>query len=294
MGYPKPCYPDVVCRTGKLELQEGAIETTTTTDDSLTLDVGFEGCALDAGVSLKSMTKSLAKLQSAFEKLVRAIAKTSDARISDSEIERASELIWRGVREGSLVLEHDVRPGLGAQARDRLLSWSGDVDDRSLPSAVRRTLLSIPDDWPDDLTSFRLSNRRETQSVKVQLPGVVDVRIDGWLKEVNWHDRTARLRLAGGGWVPLRFAPANDLAFKQHANSFVNIKGQGKSDTNGNWKFVDVVELEGDTSNSNPADYMTELEKRLAARPKRDIRNRRRASWDFDPDAFMSLVDGED
>ena len=130
--------------------------------------------------------------------------------------------------------------------------------------------------------------------MNVHLTGVVDIRIDGWLKEVNWHDRTARLRLAGRDWVTLRFAPANDLAFKQHANSYVKVKGQGTSDANGSLKFVDVLELEGDRVNSNPADYMTELEKRLAARPKRDIRNRRRASWDFDPDAFMALVDGED
>ncbi len=279
---------------GTLELQEGVIEATTTTDDSLTLDVGFEGCALDVGVSLKSMTKSLAKLQSAFEKLVRAIAKASDARTSESEIERASELIWRGVREGSLVLEHDVHPGLGAEARDRLLSWSGDVDDRSLPAAVRRMLLSIPDDWPEDLTSFRLCNRQGTQSVNVHLTGVVDIRIDGWLKEVNWHDRTARLRLAGGDWVPLRFAPANDLLFKQHANSFVNIKGQGKSDANGNWKFVDVVELEGDMSNSNPADYMTELEKRIAELPPYDPATWPRAPFDFDVDAFNALAEGQD
>ena len=240
------------------------------------------------------MTKSLAKLQSAFEKLVRAIAKTSDTRISDSEIERASELVWRGVREGSLVLEHDVHPGLGAEARDRLLSWSGAGDDRTLPAAVRRTLLSIPDDWPEDLTSFRLCNRQETQSVKVQLPGVVDIRIDGWLKEVNWQDRTARLRLAGGDWVPLRFAPTSDLAFKQHANSFVNIKGQGKSDTNGNWKFVDVVELEGDMSNSNPADYMTELEKRISELPPYDPATWPRAPFDFDVDAFNALAEGQD
>ena len=279
---------------GKLESQEGAIETTTTTDDSLTLDVGFEGCALDAGVSLKSMTKSLAKLQSAFEKLVRDTGRSSRARISESELEQASTLVWRGVREGSLVLEHDVHPGLGAQARDRLLSWSGASDDRTLPAAVRRTLLSIADDWPDDLTSFRLSNRLETRSVKVQLPGVVDVRIDGWLKEVNWHDRTARLRLAGGVWVTLRFGPANDLLFKQHANSFVNVEGQGKSDANGNWKFVDVVELEGDRSNSNPADCMTELEKRIAELPPYDPATWPRAPFDFDVDAFNALAEAQE
>ena len=130
--------------------------------------------------------------------------------------------------------------------------------------------------------------------MNVQHTEVVDVHIAGWLKEVDWHNRTARLRLAGGDWVPLRFAPTDDLLFKQHANSFVNVKGQGTSDANGSLKFVDVVELEGDRVNSNPADYMSELEKRLAARPKRDIRNRQRASWDFDPDAFMALVDGED
>lgn len=185
------------------------------TDGRLTLDIGFDGYAPDAGVSLTSMSRSSAELQRAFEKA-------------------------------------------------------------------------------EDLGSFWFSNRQETQSVNVQRPGVVDMHIEGWLKEVDWHNRTARLRLAGGDWVQLRFAPTSDLAFKQHANSFVKVKGQGTSDANGNWKFVDVVELEGDRVNSNPADYMSELEKRLAARPKRDIRNRRRASWDFDPDAFMALVDGED
>lgn len=130
--------------------------------------------------------------------------------------------------------------------------------------------------------------------MNVHLTRAVDVHIEGWLKEVDWHNRTARLRLAGGDWVPLRFTPTNDLLFKQHANSFVNIKGRGKSDANGSLKFVDVAELEGDRAISDTADYMSELEKRLAKRPRRDIKKRRRASWDFDPDAFMALVDGED
>jgi len=130
--------------------------------------------------------------------------------------------------------------------------------------------------------------------VNVQRAGLVEVHIDGWLKEVNWQDRTARLRLAGGGWVQLRFAPTSDLAFKQHANSFVNIKGQGKSDANGNWKFVDVVELEGDMSNSNPEDYMTELEKRIAELPPYDPATWPSAPFDFDVDAFNALAEAKD
>lgn len=226
--------------------------------------------------------------------LVRDTCGTSNASISESEIEHASTLIWQGVRAGSLVHEHDVHPGLGAQARDRLLSWSGAHDDESLPAEVRQTLLSIAHDWPDDLTAFWISNRQETRCVKVQLPGVVDVRVEGWLKEVNWHDRTARLLQTDGDWVPLRFGQISDIVFKQHANTYVQAKGLGKADANGNWKFVDVTELEGDNADSNPADYMTALRERLAKRPRRDIRERRRASWDFEPDAFMALVDAED
>lgn len=258
------------------------------------MDIGFAGWALDPGASEESATRSLAKLQSAFEKLVRDTCRLSDAPINESELEHASTLVWQGVRAGSLVHEHEVHPGLGAQAGDRLLSWSGAHDDESLPAAVRRTLLSIADEWPDDLTAFWISNRQETRCVKVQLPGVVDVRVDGWLKEVNWHDRTARLHLTDGDWVTLRFGRISDIVFKQHANTYVKVKGQGKTDANGNWKFVDVTELECASADSNPADYMTELRERLAKRPRRDIRDRRRASWDFDPDAFMALVDGED
>ena len=266
----------------------------TTKDNGLTLDIGFAGCALAPDASQESANRSLAKLQSAFEKLVRDTCKSSDAPISESEIEHASTLVWRGVRDGSLVHEHEVHPGLGAQARDRLLSWSGAHDDESLPAAVRQTLLSIADEWPDDLTAFWISNRQETRCVKVQLPGVVDVRVEGWLKEVNWHDCTARLRLTYGDWVTLRFGRISDVVFKQHANTYVKVKGQGKTDSNGNWKVVDVTELESASAGSNPADYMTELRERIAELPPYDPATWPRAPFDFDVDAFNALAEAKD
>lgn len=226
--------------------------------------------------------------------LVRDTCASSDRGTSESEIERASELVCRGVRAGSLVHEHDVHPGLGAAARDRLLSWSGDINDQLLPAAVKRALISIADDWSDDLTSLRLSNRQETQCVNVQIPGVADVHIEGWLKEVNWHERTARLHLASGDWVQLRFAPAQDSQLKQHANSYVRIEGHGKSDANGNWNFVDVTELEGDGANSNPADYMTELRERMDQLPPYDPATWPRAPFDFDVEAFNALAEAKD
>ena len=266
----------------------------TTKDNGLTLDIGFAGWALEPGASQESATRSLAKLQSAFEMLVRDTCGTSNASISESEIEHASTLVWQGVRADSLVHEHEVHPGLGAQARDRLLSWSGALDDESLPAEVRQTLLSIADEWPDDLTAFWISNRQETRCVKVQLPGVFDVRVEGWLKEVNWHDRTARLRLTNGDWVTLRFGRISDIVFKQHANTYVHAKGLGKADANGNWKFVDVTELEGDSADSNPADYMTALQERIAELPPYDPATWPRAQFDFDVDAFNALAEAKD
>ncbi len=76
----------------------------------------------------------------------------------------------------------------------------------------------------------------------------------GWLKEVDWDGRTARLHDAGGGRVRLRFGPALDRAMRRLATEYVEVHGRGRLDERDEWIEVRVEELRETRSWREPFD----------------------------------------
>ena len=76
----------------------------------------------------------------------------------------------------------------------------------------------------------------------------------GWLKEVDWGERTARLHEAGGGRVRLSFGPALDGEMRRLATEYVEVRGTGCFDGRDEWVEVRVEELNETRSSAEPFD----------------------------------------
>lgn len=76
----------------------------------------------------------------------------------------------------------------------------------------------------------------------------------GWLKEVNWDGRTARLHDADGASVRLRFRPELDGEMRRLAMEYVEVRGMGCFDEREEWVEVRVEELNETRSWSEPFD----------------------------------------
>ena len=76
----------------------------------------------------------------------------------------------------------------------------------------------------------------------------------GWLKEVNWDGRTARLHDADGGSVRLSFGPELDVEMRRLATEYVEVRGRGRFDDRDEWVEVRVEQLNETRSWSAPFD----------------------------------------
>ena len=76
----------------------------------------------------------------------------------------------------------------------------------------------------------------------------------GWLKEVNWDGRTARLYDADGGSVRLSFGPEFDIEMRRLATEYVEVRGRGRFDDRDEWVEVRVEQLNETRSLSEPFD----------------------------------------
>jgi hypothetical protein len=116
----------------------------------------------------------------------------------------------------------------------------------------------------------------------------VEALLHGWLKDVNWHKRTAQLHRQGMESVQLRFQPSLDGEVARLATQFVEVKGHGRFNKHGKWRFVAVERIEGDRSWQEPF----ELEEFLNdPNPKIfDSEKMVTASEPFDVDAFIRVI----
>ena len=76
----------------------------------------------------------------------------------------------------------------------------------------------------------------------------------GWLKEVDWDGRTARLHDADGGSVRLSFGAELDGEMRRLATEYVEVRGRGRFDDREEWVEVRVEELNETRSSSEPFD----------------------------------------
>ncbi len=110
----------------------------------------------------------------------------------------------------------------------------------------------------------------------------------GWLKEVNRHTGTAQLHDYSGSYVRLSFGDANAQDMKRLATQYVEIRGRGRFDQNGDWTTVAVEEISAVRSLGEPFDMEHFLND---PSPKTfDSDNLVTASEPFDVDEFVRNI----
>ena len=110
----------------------------------------------------------------------------------------------------------------------------------------------------------------------------------GWLKEVNRHTGTAQLHDYSGSYVRLRFGDANAQDMKRLATQYVEIRGRGRFNQNGDWTTVAVEEISAARALGEPFDMEHFLND---PSPKTfDSDNLVTASEPFDVDEFVRNI----
>lgn len=180
----------------------------------------------------------------------------------------------------------------GQQALAALREWNGEADS-TLPRAVTDCLFDAASHLPKG-TEVWLGSDSMSRRVLVMHPSepqalaTLSAQLHGWLKAVNWDQRTARLYDAAGGYVRLRFGERHDQEMRRLATQYVEVEGQGEINGQDQWEIVRVEELRETPSWSEPFDLDSLLND---ASPKVfDPDNLVTASEPFDVDEFLREI----
>ena len=237
------------------------------------LIVTFEGPHVgEDGVLLEDMQAALGHVQRAFRHLVDHLRGGADRLGSPAEPVRQGGVLRQGASsaglvEAELVLstesDNGQPPADHCLAVERLLDWredSGDGGDQ-FPLIVVEELAAIGSDLSPAVSAVRLAdpvNGRCMKLLRKEPAEPLGVSIEGawlhgWLKEVNWHNRTAQLHVGDGTCVPLYFDESLDWEMLRLATSFVNIRGRGCIDDDADrWVTVHVEQISGTRSCREP------------------------------------------
>ena len=237
------------------------------------LIVTFEGPHVgEDGVPPDDMQAALGHVQRAFRHLVDHLRGGADRPGSPSGPVRRGGLLRQGAPstgsvEAELVLstesDNGQPPADHCLAVERLLDWREDSGDGSdqFPPIVAEELAAIGSDLSPAVSAVRLADpvsgrcmelRRKEPAEPLGEP-IEDAWLHGWLKEVNWHDRTAQLHVGDGTLVPLCFDESLDWEMLRLATSFVHIRGRGCIDDDADrWETVHVEKISGTRSCREP------------------------------------------
>ena len=271
--------------------------------------VRFEGPDVEAaGVPLDDLQKTLKHVQTAMQQMVRHLSGYAGRGRPPDWFRRESQLRLMGTSPGALVAELGLAQsngdGLtekyGQQAIARMVA-SEDI--RSLPQAVADALLRIGTDLSPEVSVVQLADlhggrqlevRREGREYVVETiappPGsaMEKALLYGWLRAVDWEERTAKLSRHQGSPVSLTFTADHEQQMLQLAMQHVEVRGKGDFDRYDQWRSVQVEEIRGTGSWSEPFDLDAF---RSDPNPKIfDTAQVIRASEPFDVDEFIRFV----
>ena len=239
------------------------------------LIVTFEGPHVgEDGVPPEDMQAALGHVQRAFRYLVDHLRGGADRAGSPSGPVRRGGVLRQGALsagsvEAELVLsaesDNGQPPADHCLAVERLLGWredSGDGGDQ-FPPIVAEEMAAIGSDLSPAVSAVRLADPvsgrcmelRRKEPVEPLGEQIEDALMHGWLKEVNWRDRTAQLDEGDGTRVSLCFDAALDWEMLRLATSFVKIRGRGCIDDDvDRWETVHVEQITGTRSCREPFD----------------------------------------
>lgn len=273
------------------------------------LIVTFEGPHVgEDGVPPEDMQAALGHVQRAFRYLVDHLRGDADRSGSPSGPVRRGGLLRQGAPsagsvEAELVLstksDNGQPPADHCLAVERLLDWredSGDGGDQ-FPPIVAEELAAIGSDLSPAVSAVRLADPASGRCMELQRKEpaeslgepIEDAWLHGWLKEVNWHDRTAQLHVGDGTLVPLCFDEPLDWEMLRLATSFVHIRGRGCIDDDADrWETVHVEQISGTRSCREPFDreaFLNDPNPKIV-----DLDDLVTASEPFDVDEFLRTI----
>ena len=224
----------------------------------------------DEGVPVNALVSALGGVQDALRLMVEHLAEHKRERGKPPKwIKDQSDLRLTATRPGSYVAALALDPAAadsedsqsyGEQALHAFQRWDGS-DSSTLPIAVVDRLRQIPASLPKGMRAWlgdaqsarRVEIRRRGLTVRLR-PETEEALVYGWLKMVNWDKRKAQLHRYGDRHVPLRFESDMDDEMRNLANRFVEIRGWGVLGKNDRWQVVQVEQITGTRSWSEPFD----------------------------------------
>ncbi len=209
----------------------------------------------------------------------------------------------------SALLEQNY--ALGSEAISRILNWRPDldqsysaqqerdmaymsqewIDEPLLPDNVAAELLNIYKGVSRNIGSVSLGGRQDKRRVVIprsksartlrKSTRIIDSAVIwGYLRSLDWPNKTGRLERIMGKPVPLKFAEGLDEDMRRLANRYVQIRGKGKLDEVADeWIDVSVNSITGTRNKFEPFDR-----KELLDRPIKP----------FDPESLHSLSPDDD
>lgn len=275
------------------------------------LDITFEGPRVDeAGVSLDDFRRALDNVQRALRLMAGHLAGLDPARGRPPEsVREQSALRLRGMSRGSFVAELELAPPEGARLRQEshgraalaaILAANG-VDDPALPESVRECLSEAATGLSAEVVAVSLGDAGGKRRIRIaRRPGGVRRRraaerepalVYGLLLEVNWENGTAQLHEPygdAGRYVRLRFDSGLSGDMLRLATQYVEVRGHGRFDDDGDWSEVQVEEIAATRSMWEPFDmdaFLNDPNPRIFD-PGEVIR----ASEPFDVDEFLRVI----
>ncbi len=238
------------------------------------LIVTFEGPHVgEDGVPLEDMQAALGHVLRAFRHMVDHLRGGEDRPGPPAEPMRRSGLLRQGAPsagsvEAELVLSAESDNGQPLAdhclAVERLLGWREDLGGAGdqFPPIVVEELAAIGSDLSSAVSAVRLADPVSGRCLELRRkevaepPGdqIEDASLHGWLKEVNWHDRTAQLHEGDGTRLPLCFDATLDWEMLRLAMSYVKIRGRATFEDDDSVKMFHVERISGTRSCREPSD----------------------------------------
>ena len=247
------------------------------------LHVTFDGPRIgEEGVPVASLIAALGGVQDAMRLMVGHLGnRHSGPGQPPRWVREQSTLRLAATRPGSFAAELTLESpangrvhsgDYGFRALDALSNWDGE-EDSTLPKSVTDRLLKIPSKLPSG-TRLWIGNADNPRKIEVKRrdrvpalkPEAEEALLHGWLKAVNWDRRTAQLHRSHGPYIRLRFHPELDDDTLRLATQYVEIRGLGSFDKNGNWAVVRVEQITEMEALREPFDieaFLNEPEKKV-------------------------------
>ena len=225
------------------------------------LTVRLEGPGVEDGVPLDSFLKTLGGVQHAVRLAVEHLGGRKPGRGRQPRwVKTQSALRLVAVRPGSIVAELELATddrlaesgGYGPQAIETLLNLNGNAG-KNLPEAVMDRLCDTASALPEDiklllgdggdLRRVEVKRRSRATTASPGPPRTEKAKLQGWLREVNWHSKSAQLHRYRDRHVRLRFDDSLADDMLRLATQYVEVQGRGRIDKHERWGTVQVDEI---------------------------------------------------